>query len=79
MLVGSNDAIAALEDQPREALALLSPISGASGVFPHRAPFFARNDRTPLASFDRRGSGLRANSTARKMAVKPHEWPSCGQ
>ena len=74
-LVGGNDVIAALEDQPRETLALLSTLSEEQGdyryapdkwsikemlghvidaerVFSYRALRFARNDRTPLASFE---------------------------
>ena len=74
-LVGGNDVVAALEDQPRETLALLSGLSEEQGdyryapgkwsikemlghvidaerVFSYRALRFARNDRTPLASFE---------------------------
>ena len=74
-LVGGNDVVAALEDQPRETLALLSTLSEEQGdyryapgkwsikemlghvidaerVFSYRALRFARNDRTPLASFE---------------------------
>lgn len=74
-LVGGNDVVAALEDQPRETLALLSTLSEEQGdyryaadkwsikemlghvidgerVFAYRALRFARNDRTPLASFE---------------------------
>jgi hypothetical protein len=74
-LVGGNDVIAALEDQPRETLALLSTLSeeqsdyryapdkwsikemlghviDAERVFSYRALRFARDDRTPLASFE---------------------------
>jgi hypothetical protein len=74
-LVAGHDVVAALEDQPRETLALLSALSEAQGdyryapdkwsikeilghvidaerVFSYRALRFARNDRTPLASFE---------------------------
>ncbi|MGD0360074.1 MAG: DinB family protein [Bryobacteraceae bacterium] len=74
-LVGGHDVVAALEDQPRETLALLSALSEEQGdyryapgkwsikemlghiidaerVFCYRALRFARNDRTPLASFE---------------------------
>jgi hypothetical protein len=74
-LVGGSDVVAALEDQPRETLALLSGLSEAQGdyryapdkwsikemlghvidaerVFSYRALRFARNDSTPLASFE---------------------------
>lgn len=74
-LVGGSDVVAALEDQPRETLALLSTLSEEQGdyryapdkwrikemlghvidaerVFSYRALRFARNDRTPLASFE---------------------------
>lgn len=74
-LVGGGDVVAALEDQPRETLALLSTLSEEQGdyryapgkwsvkemlghvidverVFSYRALRFARNDRTPLASFE---------------------------
>jgi len=74
-LVGGNDVVAALEDQPRGTLALLSTLSEEQGdhryapdkwsvkevlghvidaerVFSYRALRFARNDRTPLASFE---------------------------
>jgi hypothetical protein len=74
-LVGGNDVVAALEDQPRQTLALLSTLSEEQGdyryapdkwsikemlghvtdaerVFSYRALRFARNDRTPLASFE---------------------------
>lgn len=74
-LVPGHDAVAALEDQPRETLALLSPLSEEQGnyryaldkwsikdmlghvidaerVFAYRALRFARNDQTPLASFE---------------------------
>jgi hypothetical protein len=74
-LVGGNDVVAALEDQPRDTLALLSTLSEEQGdsryapdkwsvkemlghvidaerVFSYRALRFARNDRTPLASFE---------------------------
>jgi hypothetical protein len=74
-LVGGHDVVAALEDQPRETLALLSTLSEEQGdyryapgkwsikemlghvidaerVFCYRALRFARNDRTPLASFE---------------------------
>ena len=74
-LVGGDDVVAALEDQPRETLALLSTLSEEQGdyryapgkwsvkemlghvidterVLTYRALRFARNDRTPLASFE---------------------------
>lgn len=74
-LVGGHDVVAALEDQPRETLALLSGLTEEQGdyryapdkwsikemlghvidgerVFSYRALRFARNDRTPLASFE---------------------------
>jgi hypothetical protein len=74
-LVGGHDVVAALEDQPRETLALLSGLSEEQGdyryapdkwsikemlghvidaerVFSYRALRFARDDRTPLASFE---------------------------
>jgi DinB superfamily len=74
-LVGGHDVVAALEDQPRDTLALLSTLSEEQGdyryapdkwsikemlghlidterVFAYRALCFARNDRTPLASFE---------------------------
>jgi len=74
-LVGGNDVVAALEDQPRQTLALLSTLNEEQGdyryapdkwsikemlghvidaerVFSYRALRFARNDRTPLASFE---------------------------
>src|ERR1039457_1614239 len=74
-LVAGHDVVAALEDQPRETLALLSTLSEEQGdyryapykwsikemlghvidaerVFSYRALRFARNDRTPLASFE---------------------------
>jgi hypothetical protein len=74
-LVGGHDVVAALEDQPRETLALLSTLSEEQGdfryapdkwsikemlghlidaerVFSYRALRFARNDGTPLASFE---------------------------
>jgi hypothetical protein len=74
-LVGGHDVVAALEDQPRETLALLSGLSEEQGdyryapdkwsikemlghvidaerVFSYRALRFARNDHTPLASFE---------------------------
>jgi len=74
-LVGGHDVVAALEDQPRETLALLSSLSEEQGdyryapdkwsikemlghiidaerVFAYRALRFARNDGTPLASFE---------------------------
>ena len=74
-LVGGDDVVAALEDQPRETLALLSTLSEEQGdyryapakwsvkevlghvidterVLSYRALRFARNDRTPLASFE---------------------------
>jgi hypothetical protein len=74
-LVTSNDVVAALEDQPRETVALLSALSEEQGdyryapdkwsikemlghvidaerVFSYRALRFARNDKTPLASFE---------------------------
>jgi hypothetical protein len=74
-LVGGLDVVAALEDQPRETLALLSTLSEEHGdyryapgkwtikemlghvidaerVFSYRALRFARNDGTPLASFE---------------------------
>ncbi|MGC9946662.1 MAG: DinB family protein [Bryobacteraceae bacterium] len=74
-LVGGHDVVAALEDQPRETLALLAALSEEQGdyryapdkwsikemlghvidaerVFSYRALRFARNDRTPLASFE---------------------------
>lgn len=74
-LVGGHDVVAALEDQPRQTLALLSTLSEEQGnyryapdkwsvkemlghvidaerVFSYRALRFARNDRTPLASFE---------------------------
>ncbi|MGA2739817.1 MAG: DinB family protein [Bryobacteraceae bacterium] len=74
-LVGGNDVVSALEDQPRETLALLSGLSEQQGdyryapgkwsvkemlghvidaerVFAYRALRFARNDGTPLASFE---------------------------
>lgn len=74
-LVGGHDVVAALEEQPRETLALLSTLSDEQGdyryapgkwtikemlghvidverVFAYRALRFARNDQTPLASFE---------------------------
>lgn len=74
-LVGGNDVVAALEDQPRETLALLSGLTEEQGdyryapdkwsvkemlghvidaerVFSYRALRFARNDHTPLPSFE---------------------------
>ena len=74
-LVAGHDVVAALEDQPRETLALLSALSEEQGdyrytpgkwsikemlghiidaerVFSYRALRFARNDKTPLASFE---------------------------
>jgi hypothetical protein len=77
-LVGGNDVVAALEDQPRETLALLSSLTDEQGdyryaadkwsikemlghvidaerVFSYRALRFARNDQTPLPSFEQDG------------------------
>jgi hypothetical protein len=74
-LVGGHDVVVALEDQPRDTLALLSGLSEEQGdyryapdkwsikemlghvndaerVFAYRALRFARNDQTPLASFE---------------------------
>jgi hypothetical protein len=77
-LVPSGDIVAALEDQPRETLALLSDLSEEQAeyryapgkwsikemlqhvtdgerVFSYRALCFARNDQTPLPSFEQDG------------------------
>ena len=74
-LVGGNDVVAALEDQPRETVSLLTGLTDEQGdyryaadkwsikemlghvvdaerVFSYRALRFARNDQTPLASFE---------------------------
>jgi len=74
-LVPGNDVVAALEDQPRNTLALVSGLTDEQGdyryapgkwsikeiighmvdaerVFSYRALRFARNDQTPLASFE---------------------------
>jgi len=74
-LVGGNDVLAALEDQPRETVSLLTGLTDEQGdyryaadkwsikemlghvvdaerVFSYRALRFARNDQTPLASFE---------------------------
>jgi DinB superfamily len=90
-LVGGNDVVAALEDQPRETLALLSTLSEAQGdfryapdkwsikemlghvidaerVFSYRALRFARNDRTPLASFEQDDYVRAGGSAERRLA-----------
>jgi hypothetical protein len=77
-LVGGNDVVAALEDQPRETVSLLTGLTDEQGdyryaadkwsikemlghvvdaerVFSYRALRFARNDQTPLASFEQDG------------------------
>lgn len=77
-LVGRPDVVTALEDQPRDTLALLSGLAEEQGdyryasdkwsikemlghvvdterVFSYRALRFARNDATPLASFEQDG------------------------
>jgi hypothetical protein len=74
-LVGGHDVVAALEDQPRETLALISGLTEEQGdyryapgkwsikemlghiidaerIFSYRALRIARNDPTPLASFE---------------------------
>jgi len=90
-LVGGNDVVAALEDQPRETLALLSSLSEEQGdyryapdkwsikemlghvidgerVFSYRALRFARNDQTPLASFEQDDYVRAAGSADRRLA-----------
>jgi hypothetical protein len=90
-LVGGHDIVAALQDQPRETLALLSGLSEAQGdyryaadkwsikemlghlidterVFAYRALRFARNDSTPLASFEQDGYVQWGNFSDRRLA-----------
>jgi hypothetical protein len=90
-LVGGPDAIAALEDQPRDTLALLSTLTEEQGdyryapdkwsikemlghvvdterVFSYRALRFARNDATPLASFEQDGYVRAGDFGGRRMS-----------
>lgn len=90
-LVGGNDVVAALEDQPRDTLGLLSALSEEQGdcryapdkwsiketlghvidaerVFSYRALRFARNDRTPLASFEQDGYVREGGFGERRLA-----------
>jgi hypothetical protein len=90
-LVGGHDVVAALEDQPRATLALLSGLSEEQGdyryapdkwsikemlghvidaerVFSYRALRFARNDRTPLASFEQNDYVRGGNFADRRLA-----------
>jgi hypothetical protein len=90
-LVGGNNVVAALEDQPRDTLALLSALSEEQGgfryapdkwsikemlghvidaerVFAYRALRFARNDRTPLASFEQNDYVRSGNFTDCRLA-----------
>jgi hypothetical protein len=91
MLVGGHDVVAALQDQPRETLALLSGLSEEQGnyryaadkwsikgvlghvidterVFSYRALRFARNDQTPLASFEQDGYVRAGGFADRRLA-----------
>ena len=90
-LVAGNDVVAALEDQPRETLALLSGLTEEQGdyryapdkwsikemlghvidaerVFSYRALRFARNDGTPLASFEQDDYVRAGGSAERRLA-----------
>ena len=90
-LVPGADVVAALEDQPRETLALLSTLSEEQGdyryapdkwsikdmlghvidaerVFSYRALRFARNDQTPLASFEQDDYVRTGNFADRRLA-----------
>ena len=90
-LVPGQDAVAALEEQPRDTLPLLSTLTEEEGayryapgkwsikemlghvidterVFAYRGLCFARNDQTPLASFEQDGYVLAGNFDACRMA-----------
>ena len=90
-LVGGNDVVAALEDQPRATQALLSGLTDEQGdyryapdkwsikemlghivdaerVFSYRALRFARNDQTPLASFEQDDYVRAGNFPDRRLA-----------
>lgn len=90
-LVPGGNVLAALEDQPRETLSLLSTMTDEQGdyryapgkwsikellghvidterIFAYRALRFARNDQTPLASFEQDGYIAAANFSACRLA-----------
>jgi DinB family protein len=90
-LVSGQDVVAALEDQPRDTLALLAALSEEQGdyryapgkwsikemlghvidaerVFSYRALRFARNDGTPLASFEQDDYVRAGNFGNRRLA-----------
>lgn len=90
-LVRGADVVDALEEQPRETLAVLSTLSEEQGdfryapekwsvkemlghvidaerVFSYRALCFARNDQTPLASFDQDDYVRNSNSADARLA-----------
>jgi DinB superfamily len=90
-LVPGPNVLAALEDQPRDTLGLLSALTDEQGdyryapgkwsikemlghlidaerVFSYRALRFARNDQTPLASFEQDDYVRAANFSASRLA-----------